>query len=54
MRGNKIPDITFKTRVKDEEGNFGWKDVTTCDYFKGKSVILFSLNQDMVIKLVII
>ena len=43
MIGNKIPDITFKTRVKDKEGNFGWKDVTTNDYFKGKSVILFSL-----------
>ena len=43
MIGNKIPDITFKTRVKDEEEGFGWKDVTTCDYFKGKSVILFSL-----------
>ena len=43
MIGQRVPDITFKTRVKDEEGNFGWKDVTTCDYFKGKSVILFSL-----------
>ena len=43
MIGQRIPDITFKTRVKDVEGNFGWKDVTTCDYFKGKSVILFSL-----------
>ena len=43
MIGQRIPDITFKTRVKDEEEGFGWKDVTTCDYFKGKSVILFSL-----------
>ena len=43
MIGQRIPDITFKTRVKDAEGNYGWKDVTTCDYFKGKSVILFSL-----------
>ena len=43
MIGQRVPDITFKTRVKDEEGNYGWKDVTTCDYFKGKSVILFSL-----------
>ena len=43
MIGQRIPDITFKTRVKDKEGNFDWKDVTTCDYFKGKSVILFSL-----------
>ena len=43
MDGFKTPNITFKTRVKDEEGNYGWKEVTTCDYFKGKSVILFSL-----------
>ena len=43
MIGQRIPEITFKTRVKDEEEGFGWKDVTTCDYFKGKSVILFSL-----------
>ena len=43
MIGQRVPDITVKTRVKDEEGNFGWKDVTTCDYFKGNSVILFSL-----------
>ena len=43
MDGFKTPNITFKTRVKDEEGNFDWKDVTTDDYFKGKKVILFSL-----------
>ena len=43
MIGQRIPEITFKTSVKDEEEGFGWKDVTTCDYFKGKSVILFSL-----------
>ena len=43
MIGQRVPDITFKTRIKDEEEGFGWKDVTTCDYFKGKSVILFSL-----------
>ena len=44
MIGQRIPDITFKTRVwSNEKGYFVWKDVTTCDYFKGKSVILFSL-----------
>ena len=43
MIGQRIPDITFKTRSEDKYGNFIWKDVTTCDYFKGKSVILFSL-----------
>ena len=30
MIGQRIPDITFKTRVKDEEGNYDCKDVTTC------------------------
>ena len=39
MIGQRIPDITFKTRVKDEEGKYGGKDVTTCDNRKGKSVI---------------
>ena len=43
MIGQRKPNITFKTRVKDEEEGFGWKDVTTSHYFKGKSVILFSL-----------
>ena len=44
MIGQRIPDITFKTRVwSNEKGYFIWKDVTTSDYFKGKSVILFSL-----------
>ena len=43
MIGQRIPDVTFKTRSEDKYGNFIWKDVTTCDYFKGKSVILFSL-----------
>ena len=43
MIGQRIPDITFKTRVEDLDGHFSWEDVTTCDYFKGKSVILFSL-----------
>ena len=32
----KIPDIIFKTRVKDEEGNFDWKNVASEEYFKGK------------------
>ena len=38
-----VPNIVFKTRVKDEEGKFGWKDVTSMEYFGDKRVILFSL-----------
>ena len=38
-----VPNIVFKTRVKDEEGKFGWIDVTSMQYFGDKRVILFSL-----------
>lgn len=45
--GVSVPNITFKTRVRDEsiEGPnpFRWQDVTSDDYFKGKRVVLFSL-----------
>ena len=38
-----VPNIVFKTRVKDEEGKFGWVDVTSMEYFGDKRVLLFSL-----------
>ena len=48
--GFKIPKVTFRTRIGDEEETDGgcaiggqWKNVTTDDYFKGKRVVLFSL-----------
>lgn len=45
--GRRIPDVTFKTRVRDDqiEGSnpFRWQDMTTADYFAGKRVIVFSL-----------
>ena len=41
------PDVTFKTRVRDEsvggENPFVWKDVTSADIFKGKRVIVVAL-----------
>ena len=44
---NIVPDIIFKTRVRDEtiEGDnpYKWKDKTSDEYFKGIKVILFSL-----------
>lgn len=47
MQGRKLPNVTFKTRVRDEsiggDNPFRWEDKTTDDYFKGKKVILFSL-----------
>ncbi len=45
--GASVPQITFKTRVRDESiggGNpFRWQDVTTDEIFKGKKVVVFSL-----------
>ena len=50
MQGMKIPKVTFRVRVGDEEPTDGgcaiggeWKNMTTDDYFKGKRVVLFSL-----------
>ncbi|MDF5731314.1 MAG: glutathione peroxidase [Rhizonema sp. PD38] len=36
--GQKVPDVTFRTRKNNE-----WVDVTSDDLFKGKTVIVFSL-----------
>ncbi|MCA0921574.1 peroxiredoxin [Pseudooceanicola nanhaiensis] len=45
--GAKLPEVTFRTRVRDESiggpNPFRWEDKTTADYFGGKRVILFSL-----------
>ena len=45
--GVTIPNVTFKTRVRDEsvggDNPFRWQDVTTDEYFKGKRVVMFSL-----------
>ncbi|MCE7798255.1 peroxiredoxin [Sphingobium sufflavum] len=47
MLGRNVPDVTLKTRVRDEavEGPnpFRWQDVQTGDLFKGKRVVVFSL-----------
>ena len=44
---NRVPDVTFKTRVRDEsvEGPnpFRWQDKTSADIFGGKKVVVFSL-----------
>jgi thioredoxin-dependent peroxiredoxin len=43
----QVPDVTFKTRVRDEsiggENPFKWQDVTTKEIFAGKKVVVFSL-----------
>ena len=42
-----IPDVTFKTRIRNDalEGPnpFEWKDLTSAEVFKGKRVVVFSL-----------
>ncbi len=47
MLGRAVPDVTLKTRVRDEavEGPnpFRWQDVQTADLFDGKRVVVFSL-----------
>ena len=44
---NSVPNITFKTRVRDEsvggDNPFRWQDLTTSEIFDGKSVVLFAL-----------
>ena len=47
MTPNSVPQVVFKTRVRDEsvggENPFRWQDVTTDDIFKSKKVIVFAL-----------
>jgi peroxiredoxin len=47
MIGKKVPNVTFKTRIRDEslggDNPFRWEDKTSADYFAGKRVVLFSL-----------
>jgi glutathione-dependent peroxiredoxin len=38
LEGKRVPNVTFKTR-----SNHQWKDVTSDDLFKGKTVVVFSL-----------
>lgn len=47
MLGKTVPDVTFRTRVRDAAidgpNPFRWQDRTSSDYFAGKRVVLFSL-----------
>lgn len=47
MIGRKTPNVTLKTRVRDEsiggDNPYRWEMVQTEDLFKGKRVVLFSL-----------
>ena len=45
--GDKVPEIIFKTRVRDESvvglNPFRWQDLSSDEIFKNKKVVLFSL-----------
>jgi thioredoxin-dependent peroxiredoxin len=47
MLNREVPNVTLKTRVRDEsvEGPnpFRWQDANTHDLFKGKRIVLFGL-----------
>jgi len=44
---NKVPEVTFKTRVRDEsvegENPYRWEDKASQEIFAGKKVVVFSL-----------
>lgn len=43
----RVPDVTFKTRVRNDSlpgpNPYEWRDLTTDDVFKDKSVVLFAV-----------
>ena len=47
MLNQKVPDVIFKTRVRDEsiggDNPYKWEEKTSSDYFSHKKVVLFSL-----------
>jgi peroxiredoxin len=43
FEGTNIPNVTFKVRKKDANGNFEWADLSTGEIFNGKKVVVFSL-----------
>lgn len=47
MIGKKVPNVVFKTRVRDEsiggENPFRWQDISSSEIFDGKKVVIFAL-----------
>jgi peroxiredoxin len=47
MIDNMVPDVVFKTRIRNEalktENPFEWKDLSSAEIFDGKRVVVFSL-----------
>lgn len=47
MLGRRVPDVIFKTRVRDQtmrgDNPFRWQDLPSADVFRQKRIVLFSL-----------
>tara|TARA_Y100000310_G_scaffold74384_1_gene70611 strand:+ start:712 stop:1248 length:537 start_codon:yes stop_codon:yes gene_type:complete len=47
IEGKKVPDVVFKTRVRDEsmggDNPYTWKDISSDEVFKEKRVVVFAL-----------
>jgi peroxiredoxin len=47
MEGRKVPDVVFKTRIRDESidgpNPFRWQDVPSSELFAGRRVVIFAL-----------
>jgi len=45
--GSKVPEVVFKTRVRDEsvggENPYRWQDVSSHEIFDGKKIVVFGL-----------
>ena len=49
MEGRSVPEVVFKTRVRDEsiggDNPFRWEDLPSGDIFAGRRVVVFSTNE---------
>jgi len=43
LENSKVPQVTFKVRKKDQNGDYSWAEVTTAEIFDNKKVVLFAL-----------
>lgn len=43
LENTTVPTVIFKTRAKNSEGNYEWKEVSTREIFDNKKVVYFSL-----------
>ena len=46
IEGKQVPNVIFKTRVKDNSGEFEWRDLNSDKIFKDKRVVVFALLEN--------